>query len=205
MKDFAGKLILASNSPRRKQLLRQAGFEFEVVTTFYKEEKFETFSYENIKKNSSGKALSVARAAVDYAGEHAIVIGADTMVILDSVCLLNKPQDFSEAVFMLKSLSGRQHDVITAISLVDTQTLRALTEFSKTKVYFRSLNDEEIAKYIQEKNPLDKAGSYGIQDFITYEESKNPPPQSFIKKIEGDYYNVVGLDMGLLTQMLKRF
>lgn len=195
------KLILASNSPRRREILKRFGYKFDIVNSKYKEDKFDTFSYENIKKNSLGKALEAAQR-ISY---NAVIIGADTMVILDSVCLLNKPQDFSEAVFMLKSLSGRQHDVITAISLVDTQTLRALTEFSKTKVYFRSLNDEEIVKYIQEKNPLDKAGSYGIQDFITYEESKNPPPQSFIQKIEGDYYNVVGLDMGLLTQMLKRF
>ena len=201
MKDFAKRLMLASNSPRRKELLKRNGYNFDVITSDYREEKFEKFSYKNIKKNSSGKALAVADV-IDFP---AIVIGADTMVILDSVCLLNKPQDFSEAVFMLKSLSGRQHDVITAISLVDTRTLRAVTEFSKTKVYFRSLNDEEIVKYIQKKNPLDKAGSYGIQDFITYEESKNPPPQSFIQKIEGDYYNVVGLDTGLLTQMLKRF
>ena len=205
MKDFAGKLILASNSPRRKQLLRQAGFEFEVVTTFYKEEKFETFSYENIKKNSSGKALSVARAAVDYAGEDAIVIGADTMVILDSVCLLNKPQDISEAIFMLKRLSGKAHEVVTSITLVDSVSKKQLTRFSKTKVFFRKLSDSEIIDYINAKNPLDKAGSYGIQDFISFAQSKNPPKESFIKKIEGDYYNVVGLDIGLLEQMLNEF
>lgn len=201
MKDFAKRLMLASKSPRRKELLERNGYNFDVITSDYREEKFEKFSYENIKKNSSGKALAVADV-IDFP---AIVIGADTMVILDSVCLLNKPQDISEAIFMLKRLSGKSHDVVTSITLVDSVSKEQLTRFSKTKVYFRELLDDEIINYINLKNPLDKAGSYGIQDFISFEQSKNPPKESFIEKIEGDYYNVVGLDVGLLAQMLKEF
>ena len=193
------KLILASNSPRRREILARYGYEFEIVKSFYREEKFETFSYENIKKNSLGKALDVAQRIQ----HEAIVVGADTMVILDSVCLLNKPRDFSEAFSMLKSLSGKVHKVVTSISLVNSITLENMTEFTTTKVYFRNLNDDEIIEYIKSKNPLDKAGSYGIQDFISEQEVLSPPKKSFIEKIEGDYLNVVGFSIKTFENMLK--
>ena len=199
MKYFEKKLILASNSPRRREIIARYGYEFEIVKSFYREEKFETFSYENIKKNSLGKALDVAQRIQ----HEAIVVGADTMVILDSVCLLNKPRDFSEAFSMLKSLSGKEHKVVTSISLVNSITLENLTEFTTTNVYFRNLNDDEIIEYIKTKNPLDKAGSYGIQDFISEQEVLNPPKNSFIEKIEGDYLNVVGFSIKTFENMLK--
>ena len=199
MECFAKKLILASNSPRRREILARYGYEFEIVESFYREEKFETFSYENIKKNSLGKALDVAQRIQ----HEAIVVGADTMVILDSVCLLNKPRDFSEAFSMLKSLSGKEHKVVTSISLVNSITLENMTEFTTTKVYFRNLNDDEIIEYIKSKNPLDKAGSYGIQDFISEQEVLSPPKKSFIEKIEGDYLNVVGFSIKTFENMLK--
>lgn len=199
MECFAKKLILASNSPRRREILARYGYEFEIVESFYREEKFETFSYENIKKNSLGKALDVAQR-IQY---EATVVGADTMVILDSVCLLNKPRDFSEAFSMLKSLSSKAHNVVTSISLVNSITLENMTEFTTTKVYFRNLNDDEIIEYIKSKNPLDKAGSYGIQDFISEQEVLSPPKKSFIEKIEGDYLNVVGFSIKTFENMLK--
>ena len=199
MENFAKKLILASNSPRRREILARYGYEFEIVESFYREEKFETFSYENIKKNSLGKALDVAQR-IQY---EATVVGADTMVILDSVCLLNKPRDFSEAFSMLKSLSSKAHNVVTSISLVNSITLENMTEFTTTKVYFRNLNDDEIIEYIKSKNPLDKAGSYGIQDFISEQEVLSPPKKSFIEKIEGDYLNVVGFSIKTFENMLK--
>ncbi len=199
MVNFAKKLILASNSPRRREILARYGYEFEIVESFYREEKFETFSYENIKKNSLGKALDVAQR-IQY---EATVVGADTMVILDSVCLLNKPRDFSEAFSMLKSLSSKAHNVVTSISLVNSITLENMTEFTTTKVYFRNLNDDEIIEYIKSKNPLDKAGSYGIQDFISEQEVLSPPKKSFIEKIEGDYLNVVGFSIKTFENMLK--
>ena len=202
MKNFAkGKLILASNSPRRKEILARFGYEFEIVKSFYKEEKFEKFSFENIKKNSLGKALDVARRIRG----NAVIIGADTMVILDSVCLLNKPRDFSEAFAMLKNLSAKTHSVVTSISLVNSKTLKSDTQFTKTLVTFRKLSDDEIVNYIKTKNPLDKAGSYGIQDFITEDEAQNPPQTSFIEKIEGDYLNVVGFSIETFEKMLINF
>ena len=199
MKYFEKKLILASNSPRRREILARYGYEFEIVKSFYREEKFETFSYENIKKNSLGKALDVAQRIQ----HEAIVVGADTMVILDSVCLLNKPRDFSEAFSMLKSLSGKEHNAVTPLSLVNSIALENMTEFTTTNVYFRNLNDDEIIEYIKNKNPLDKAGSYGIQDFISEQEVLNPPKNSFIEKIEGDYLNVVGFSIKTFENMLK--
>ena len=199
MENFAKKLILASNSPRRREILARYGYEFEIVKSFYREEKFEFFSYSNIKKNSLGKALDVAQR-IQY---EATVVGADTMVILDSVCLLNKPRDFSEAFSMLKSLSSKAHNVVTSISLVNSITLENMTEFTTTKVYFRNLNDDEIIEYIKSKNPLDKAGSYGIQDFISEQEVLSPPKKSFIEKIEGDYLNVVGFSIKTFENMLK--
>ena len=201
MKNFAKKIILASNSPRRKEILLRYGYEFEIVKSFYKEEKFETFSYENIKKNSLGKALDVAQRIQS----DAVVIGADTMVILDSVCLLNKPRNFNEAVFMLKRLSGKTHAVVTSISLVQSNSLKNTTQYTKTFVTFRELSQEEIVNYINTKNPLDKAGSYGIQDFLDENTYKNPPDKSFISEIKGDYYNVVGFSPYVFKSMLAHF
>ena len=199
MKTFAKKLILASNSPRRREILKKFGFEFEIVKSVYREDKSEQFSIENIKKNSLGKALDVAQR-IDF---DAIVIGADTMVILDSVCL-NKPQDISEAIFMLKNLSAKTHFVITAISLADTKSGKNIVEFDKTYVTFRELSEDEIINYIKTKNPLDKAGSYGIQDFIQTDYVKIPE-SSFISQIKGDYYNVMGINPKLLNDMLRSF
>ncbi len=199
MKTFAKKLILASNSPRRREILKKFGFEFEIVKSVYREDKSEQFSIENIKKNSLGKALDAAQR-IDF---DAIVIGADTMVILDSVCL-NKPQDISEAIFMLKNLSAKTHFVITAISLADTKSGKNLVKFDKTYVTFRELSEDEIINYIKTKNPLDKAGSYGIQDFIQADYVKIPE-SSFISEIKGDYYNVMGINPKLLNDMLKSF
>ena len=195
------KLILASNSPRRREILKRFGYKFDIVNSKYKEDKFDTFSYENIKKNSLGKALAAAQR-ISY---NAVIIGADTMVILDSVCLLNKPRNFDEAIFMLKRLSNKTHSVVTSISLVETNTLRNVTEFTKTLVTFRELSESEIIEYIKIKNPLDKAGSYGIQDFLSESDFKNPPACSFIKKIDGDYFNVVGFSPYTFEKMLKAF
>lgn len=201
MKHVNTKLILASNSPRRREILTRFGYEFDIVKSYYKEDYFETFSYENIKKNSLGKALEAAQR-ISY---NAVIIGADTMVILDSVCLLNKPRNFNEAVFMLKRLSGKTHAVVTSISLVQSNSLKNTTQYTKTLVTFRELSQEEIVNYINTKNPLDKAGSYGIQDFLDENTYKNPPDKSFISEIKGDYYNVVGFSPYVFKSMLAHF
>lgn len=203
------KIILASNSPRRKEILAKSNIDFTVVKSNYEEESFKFYNESFIKKNSLYKALDIARR-IDYT---ATVIGADTMVILkegnSSVCLL-KPQNYDEAFSMLKKLSGKTHKVATSISLARSLSLENITEIVETFVTFRALEDDEIKKYIEIFNPLDKAGSYGIQDFLTEKleispEFKRLMPncKSFIEKIEGDYFNVMGISLDKLKEMLK--
>lgn len=194
------KIILASNSPRRKEILKEGNIKFTVVKSNYEEEHFETYNVSYIKRNSLMKALDVAQR-LDF---DAVVIGADTMVILDSVCLL-KPVNYDEAFSMLKRLSGRVHSVVTSISLVDVKSGKNLTETVETLVTMRELTDEEIKKYLDDFKPFDKAGSYGIQDFMKDEEKFDPPKSSFISKIEGDYLNVMGLSLEKTREMLEKF
>jgi len=204
------KIILASNSPRRKEILAKGNIDFTVVKSNYKEESFKFYNESFIKKNSLNKALDTARR-INYA---ATVIGADTMVILDegngySVCLL-KPENFNQAFLMLKNLSDKTHKVVTSISLIKTPSMEEKTEIEETFVTFRKLYDDEIKEYIEKFNPLDKAGSYGIQDFLTPDnkvckkfKELMPGRESFISKIEGDYYNVMGISLKKLQNMLK--
>ena len=203
------KIILASNSPRRKEILAKSNIDFTVVKSNYEEESFKFYNESFIKKNSLNKALDVAKS-IKY---DALAIGADTMVILEegkcSVCLL-KPQNYDEAFSMLKKVSGKTHKVATSISLARSLSLENITEIVETFVTFRALEDDEIKKYIEIFNPLDKAGSYGIQDFLTEKleispEFKRLMPncKSFIEKIEGDYFNVMGISLDKLKEMLK--
>lgn len=198
------KIILASNSPRRKEILKIGKIDFTVVKSNYEEDVPKFYNEAIIKKNSLNKALDVSNS-IDYA---ATIIGADTMVILvegkNSVCLI-KPQNYDEAFFMLKNLSHKTHKVVTSISLLDSVSGKNMTEIEETFVTFRTLYDDEIKKYIDNFKPFDKAGSYGIQDFVSIENIKNPPKESFIQKIEGDYYNVMGISLDKLNSMLKRF
>ena len=198
------KIILASNSPRRKEILKIGKIDFTVVKSNYEEDVPKFYNEAIIKKNSLNKALDVLNS-IDYA---ATIIGADTMVILvegkNSVCLI-KPQNYDEAFFMLKNLSHKTHKVVTSISLLDSVSGKNMTEIEETFVTFRTLYDDEIKKYIDNFKPFDKAGSYGIQDFVSIENIKNPPKESFIQKIEGDYYNVMGISLDKLNSMLKRF
>lgn len=192
-------LILASNSPRRKEILSLLGRKFEIKTSKCDEFFTKHFDEEIIKKNSLIKASAIKKEGV----RNALIIGADTMVILDSVCLV-KPQNVIEALFMLKKLSNRTHLVITSHTVINSDTDETLTELSKSHVTFRKLNLFEIINYILTKNPLDKAGSYGIQDFISVNEINNPPKSSFIKSLDGSYYNVMGLDIDLIQRMLEK-
>lgn len=199
------KIILASNSPRRKEILQNFGYDFEVIVSDYEEKTPRNLNSEKaiislIKNNCYCKAKTVA----ENIATQAIVIGADTVVTLDSVCLL-KPQDFSEAFLFLNKLSNRVHSVKTAITLIMDDI--ELTRVCETKVGFRKLGEQEILQYIEKFQPFDKAGAYGIQDFLTYEQSKCPPQeiskQSFVNKIKGSYYNVMGICPFEVQDMLE--
>ncbi len=217
------KILLASNSPRRKEILTKGKIDFTVVKSNYKEESFKFYDESLIKKNSLYKALDAAKD-INF---QAVVIGADTMVILREgiydVCLL-KPQDYNEAFLMLKKLSGKTHKVVTSISLIKTPLEKDLadlsdpfrgkylTEIEETFVTFRNLADSEIHRYLETFKPFDKAGSYGIQDFLTYDGKISdkfkqimPGKESFISKLEGEYYNVMGISLNRLNDMLSKF
>jgi septum formation protein len=184
------KLILASKSPRRSQLLLEAGFEF-TVQTFDVDESFpEDMPVENVAPMLAQKK---AQAAKHLLNDQEIVISADSVVILDNV-IYNKPADYTEAFSMLSKLSGKTHRVITGVCLLSKK--KEMVFSSVSKVTFEKLSPEEIDYYIQKCEPFDKAGSYGVQDWIGL---------CKVKKIQGTYANVMGLPVDLVYKNLKKF
>jgi len=180
-------IILASKSPRRAQLLHQFGLDFRVVVG-PAQEKSHGDPQETAVANAFNKAASVAGM---YPG--ALIIGADTVVVLDGR-LLGKPADATEAEEMLRALSGRAHDVITGVALCAGGAV-VRTFFVRTTVKFRPLSEREIRAYVQTGEPLDKAGAYGIQGLGGL----------FVEEIHGCYFNVVGLPVPRLALELRAF
>ncbi|MBM2840595.1 MAG: septum formation inhibitor Maf [Bacteroidetes bacterium] len=180
----AKPLVLASRSPRRILLLKQIGLSPEIVPSEIGEEIDQGSSpADNAMRLAHAKAMDVGRRL-----QNAIVIGADTIVVLDGK-YLGKPSDPTEAVQMLEMLSGRTHSVVTGLAILDRPSNRSLTDFEETKVTFRSLPQDEIETYVAGGSPMDKAGAYGIQDDYG---------AVFVSRIEGCYYNVVGLPLSKL-------
>ncbi|MFA6941349.1 MAG: Maf-like protein [Clostridiaceae bacterium] len=183
------RLVLASASPRRYELLKKITENFIQIPSEFDETQVvndsETSNY--VINIAEGKAMEVAART-----KNSIVIGCDTIVELDGI-VIGKPKDNQEAFNVLKSLSGRKHSVYTGIYLINTETKEAMGDFEKSDVFFSKLTDEEINWYISTKEPLDKAGSYGIQGYGS----------RFIEKIEGCYFNIVGLPLNKLYSMLK--
>ena len=183
------KLILASQSPRRRDLLRQMGLEFTVISPQLDEDAFsDPDPAALVRTLSREKALAVARAQT----EDAVVIAADTVVVLDGQAL-GKPRDEEEARTMLSALSGRSHAVYTGVTVCRGD--RVLTRTEGTEVTFRALAPAEIRRYAATGEPMDKAGAYGIQGLGAL----------LVEGIRGDYFNVVGLPVCLLGQMLAEF
>jgi len=187
---MTGPIILASNSPRRKELLRQIGLDFRVDPADVDESVLPGESPEGYAVRV---ALDKARVAAARAGK-GIVIAADTIVVLDDE-ILGKPADPGDAERMLKLLSGNVHRVITGLAVMDAATGKAVTRASITDVWFRSLALHEIISYIATGEPLDKAGAYGIQERGAL----------LVDKIDGCYFNVVGLPLSLLGELLLSF
>lgn len=185
-------LVLASGSPRRHHLLKTIGFEFTIITADIDETLDINIPPEQYCMNlARSKAVKVADN-LDY---EAVVLGADTIVVLDGR-IINKPSNSEEAVKFLKDLSGNTHLVYTAIAIVNSKTGKTLTKYGITRVTFRELEDEEITAYVESGSPMDKAGAYGIQDDFG---------AVFVKHVEGCYYNIVGLPLELLYSSLKEF
>ncbi|MBQ4518244.1 MAG: septum formation inhibitor Maf [Clostridia bacterium] len=182
-------VVLASGSPRRRELLEQIGLPFTVVPSQADETISEGLSPAMVVQSLSLlKAADVARTQ----SEEALVIGADTVVVLDDE-ILTKPQDGQDAAQMLRRLSDRCHSVLTGVTVFRRKDGKSVSVAEETLVYFKKLSDSEIASYVASKEPLDKAGSYGIQGLGGL----------FIEKIEGDYYNVVGLPLSRLGKLLQ--
>jgi septum formation protein len=183
------KIILASISPRRKQLLKQLGLEFEVVPSDV-EEVFNP----RLKPRHQVEELALQKAqAIAGQFDDAIIIGADTIVALGDE-IIGKPKDSNDAKRMLKKLRGRQHTVVTGFVLIDTANNRTLIKSVETKVWFRKLSPQEISVYVEKEKPFDKAGAYAIQDLGVL----------FVEKIEGDYFGAVGLPLFTLAKELKK-
>lgn len=203
------KIILASASPRRRELMQQIGLEFEVKVSDVDEKVSSKVPEKVVQELSRQKAEAVADteiAAVSGTDGEAdartresgtLVIGADTIVACDGE-ILGKPKTEEDAARMLRMLSGRAHEVYTGVTFVyadpDDGSRKVHTFFECTKVHFAPMTEEEIAEYVATKDPLDKAGAYGIQGFCA----------RYITGIEGDYNNVVGLPVGRVYQELKR-
>ena len=180
-------LLLASNSPRRIELLTQLGYQFDIVKIDVDE------SYpSDLKPHEIAEYVSAKKAKAFDVNENEILLTSDTIVALDQKILL-KPKDENEAFEMIKSLSGKVHQVYTAFTLktVDSE----ISKTSKTDVEFSEISDEEIKFYIKTYKPFDKAGSYGIQEWLG---------MTKIKNISGSFYSVMGLPVDLVYEELKK-
>lgn len=186
----AKPIILASASPRRKELLTNIGLKFQVIPSSIEENPGEAFSYEKIEQVAREKAMDVV-GKVDYP---VIIIGSDTVVTIDNK-ILGKPEDENDAFNMLRLLSGRTHKVVSAIAVHDSETGKTKTASVTSEVEFRELTDREIRAYINTGEPFDKAGAYAIQG----------KAGTFVRAIKGCYSNIVGISVFKLAEMLKEF
>jgi nucleoside triphosphate pyrophosphatase len=182
-------LILASQSPRRRELLAVLGFPFTVIPS----------SIDEVPSSGEGPETFVVRVAREKGMEvasrvsHSVVLSADTVVTIDDE-ILGKPANEADAISMLRRLSGRDHLVLTAVTLVNQPKQQTLEGLERTRVWFTDLTDEEILDYVRRENVYDKAGAYAIQGYAGV----------YIPKIEGNYSNVMGLPLPLVHQLLCR-
>jgi len=186
------KLILASSSPRRAEVLRNAGFVFQVRPADVDETRRPQEAAEDyVRRVAQAKAHVVAEQA-RAAGERAIVIAADTTVLAEGQ-VLEKPKDADDARRMLRLFSGKTHEVLTALCVINIPTGKEALHLEKTRVEFLKMSEEEIENYIQSGEPFDKAGAYGIQGIAG----------RFATRIEGCYFNVLGLPLSRLWTTLQ--
>jgi septum formation protein len=183
-------IILASASPRRKELLEKIALTFKVEPSDFHEDLTSGVKPEELVIDiSRGKARAVAAKYPD-----ALIIAADTIGVIRGR-IFGKPINALEAVKMLAMLSGKSHRVITGLTVLDSKTQKLISKTVETRVYFKKLSDAEISRYVASGEPLDKAGAYAIQGLGSL----------LVEKIHGDYYNVMGLPLNALSQILQEF
>lgn len=189
------KIILASASPRRAQLLEQVGISFEVKPSTVEEIVTKSEPSEVVEELSLQKAMDVAEKEMDNPAEEVLVIGADTIVTIDGK-IMGKPKDEQDAKDMLGCLQGREHQVFTGVTFVHCRSgQKEVVSFSEeTKVFLHAMSEAEIDAYVASKEPMDKAGAYGIQGKSAI----------YIERIDGDYNNVVGLPLARVYQEAKK-
>ena len=182
------EIILASASPRRKEILQNTKLNFDIQKSDIEEVILENESPEDIVvRLAYEKAFDVAKRNTDR-----LVIGADTIVALDNE-VLGKPKDQNEAYQMIKRLSNKTHKVITGISLINLKENKIIKDYVVSFVTFKDLSEDSIKDYINTNESLDKAGAYGIQGYGAL----------LVKNIQGDYFNIVGLPISKLSDLLK--
>lgn len=184
-------MILASASPRRLELLRQVGLEPKVEPSQVEEVITSSEPAQVVMELSRQKAEDIARL---HRGEAAVIIGSDTVVAADGV-ILGKPKDRADAIRMIGMLQGRSHQVFTGVTLIEAADGQTVTFYEKTDVHVYPMTQEQILSYADTGEPMDKAGAYGIQGRFA----------AYIRGIEGDYTNVVGLPVGRVCQELMKF
>lgn len=183
-----GKNILASSSPRRAEILKDK-YIFEIMPSPYEEVHATTaFSYGYVENLAYNKA----KAVVPLVEGDCTIIGADTVVVLDGK-ILEKPKDIQDAKRMLKQLSGREHQVVTSIALINTKSGKSVIKSTTSHVVFNYLTDEMIDYYVDNFKPLDKAGAYGIQEL----------PQGYVKSYSGSLENIIGICPKALDECFK--
>ena len=186
---MVGKIILASSSPRRADILKKHNIEFKIIPSPYVEDHSTTdFSYDFIENLACNKA----KAVVPLVNEQSLIVGADTIVVLDGK-ILGKPNGYDGAFEMLKNLSGKTHHVVTAIAIINSTTGDYKIKSTTSEVTFENLTNEQIKYYIDNFKPFDKAGSYGIQEM----------PKGYIKSYTGDLENIIGISSKTLLEMLS--
>ncbi|MDG0813708.1 Maf family protein [Cohnella rhizosphaerae] len=186
-------LVLASTSPRRQQLIGLLGLPVEIMPSHADEDTPEGWSPARIVE---ALARRKAEAVLDRAARTpgAIVVGSDTIVVLDGD-VLGKPKDRGDAIAMLTRLAGRGHEVFTGLCCIEASSGRAVVSHSVTRVFMRALTEDQIARYVDSGEPMDKAGAYGIQEIGAM----------LVDRIEGDFFTVVGLPVSLLASQLGEF
>jgi septum formation protein len=184
------RLILASASPRRKQILDMLGLKFTVSPS-----QIEERLTPGLQPKEQVEILSRKKAeAVALTFHNAIILAADTMVVVGDE-VFGKPKDEKDAKRMLKKFSGGNHSILTAFTVLDTDTGKQITKSTETKIWFRKLTDKEITTFVKKEMPFDKAGGYAIHELAAI----------FIEKIEGDYMGAIGLSVFQLVNELKNF
>jgi septum formation protein len=187
--DIQRGLVLASSSPRRREILEMLGFEFDVIPAGVGEDQILSEDpFRNAQLIAELKGVDVQRVR-----PRRTIISADTVVVMGGISL-GKPAGAEAAAEMLRSLSGGEHEVITGMALIGPPNRRVVAA-ERTKVFFREIGDREIARYVETGEPFDKAGAYAIQGLAS----------AFVERIEGCFFNVVGLPVALLFRMFESF